>query len=88
MIDPTSHDLDYVCEHVRVALATDGRVSAMGIDIRVVGDSIVLDGDVSSPAQRRAVGEVAAAVVPAGVRIVNEVEVAPSEQPDGVEEID
>jgi osmotically-inducible protein OsmY len=87
MTGPGPHDLDYLCEHVRIALATDGRVSEQGIEVTVVGDTIVLAGLVASTTLRTAIGDVAGDVAPAGMVVVNDVEVSPADAPDKVEEI-
>jgi hypothetical protein len=47
----------------------------------VIGTTIVVRGGVSSPAQRDAVGVIAAELAP-GAEIVNDVEVVPSRRPD------
>jgi hypothetical protein len=76
-----SGEPEYVAEHLRTGLATDGRLHELGLDVSVIGTTIVVRGAVSSPAQRDAVGAIAAELAP-GSEIVNDVEVVPSRRPD------
>jgi BON domain len=76
-----SGEPEYVAEHLRTGLATDGRLHELGLDVSVIGATIVVRGAVSSPAQRDAVGAIAAELAP-GSEIVNDVEVVPSRRPD------
>jgi osmotically-inducible protein OsmY len=77
---------EYLAEHIRTALATDRRVLELGLEVTVMGDTIVLRGAVSTPAQRDAAGEVARELAPAA-EILNDVEVSPNAEPDSAEEI-
>jgi hypothetical protein len=72
---------EYVAEHLRTGLATDGRLHELGLEVALIGTTIVVRGAVSSPAQRDAVGVIAAELAP-GAEIVNDVEVVPSRRPD------
>jgi len=63
---------EYLAEHVRQAITTDGRTTEQGIDVRVVGDEVYLSGAVTSAERRDAVAEVAAEAAH-GHRIRNEV---------------
>jgi hypothetical protein len=50
----TSPPLDHVMLHVRDALATDGRVGELGLDVTHEEDVIVVRGAVSNPARKDA----------------------------------
>ena len=54
----------YVAERVRQALAHDPRVAELGVTVRIVGDTVVLAGDVATPAPKAAAEQVVAAVAP------------------------
>jgi osmotically-inducible protein OsmY len=60
MIEPE----DYAIEHLRNALATDGRVAEMGLDVRIAAGKVFLTGQVPTEERRRAVGVVAGEVLP------------------------
>lgn len=79
-----SAEPEYVAEHLRTGLATDSRVHELGLDVSVIGTTVVVRGAVSSAAQRDAVGRIASELAP-GAAIVNDVEVVPSRQPDSAE---
>jgi osmotically-inducible protein OsmY len=64
----------YVVAHVHDALATDGRVAELGIEVTRTGSTLVLLGRVASTAQREAATVVAAEHAP-GFEIRNELEV-------------
>jgi osmotically-inducible protein OsmY len=78
---------EYLAEHIRTALATDPRVHEQGLDVTVIGHTIVLRGTVPTPALRQAAGDVAREMAP-GADVLNDVEVPPNAEPDDVEEID
>lgn len=80
-------EAEYRAEHLRAVLAADPRVHELGLDVAVLGDTIVLRGTVATPAMKAAVGEVAHEFAPDAV-IVNDVEVPPNPEPDTVEELD
>ncbi|MGH9233673.1 MAG: BON domain-containing protein [Acidimicrobiales bacterium] len=79
-----SSEPQYMAEHLRSGLATDSRVHELGLDVSVIGTTVVVRGAVSSVAQRDAVGMIASELAP-GAEIVNDVEVVPSRQPDSAE---
>ena len=81
-----SDEPEYLAEHLRSALATDRRVYEQGLNVAVVGESIVVQGAVATPAQRDAVREVAREHLPRA-EIVNDVEVVPNGEPDTVEDL-
>ena len=55
---------EYVVAHVRQALATDGRVAELGLDVQVEGDTVVVAGLVSTEERRAAIDEVVADAAP------------------------
>jgi osmotically-inducible protein OsmY len=71
----------YLVSRIREALACDGRVSELEIDITVVGGRIFLEGEVATENRRRAIAEVAREAAP-GYEIVNEVDVTTLGSPE------
>jgi hypothetical protein len=55
---------DYAIQRLRDALATDARVGEMGLEVRMVAGKVFLTGQVATAERRRAVGTVAAEVLP------------------------
>jgi hypothetical protein len=84
--DRAPRSREYLAEHLRTALVTDSRVHEQGLEVTVIGTTIVLRGTVATPALRDAAGDVARELVP-GAEILNDIEVPPIPAPDGVEEI-
>ena len=60
MIEPE----DYAVQRLRDALATDDRVADMGVQVRAVAGKVFLTGQVPTPERQRAVGTVAAEMLP------------------------
>lgn len=54
---------EYLVQHIQDALATDPRARELGVDVRVVGTSVVLTGSVSTPDQRSSIGVVVTEVL-------------------------
>ncbi len=54
----------YVLAHVRDALATDPRVSELGVELTIAQGTLVLTGRVASEALRAAAGQVASEQAP------------------------
>jgi osmotically-inducible protein OsmY len=77
---------EYLAQHIRDALATDPRVLELGLEVAVVGRTVVLRGSVATAAQRDAAVEVARELAP-GAEILNDVEVPPAPEPCEAEEI-
>ncbi len=48
----------YLVERIREALAHDARVAELGISVAVVGDKVLVTGEVATPERRAAVAEV------------------------------
>jgi len=65
---------DYVVEHIRSALATDERLSALDVEVRVQANQVSLIGSVQSHERRQAIEAIARSVVPRH-DVVNLVEV-------------
>lgn len=82
-MNPPLHPLppEYLVQHIQDALATDPRARELGVDVRVVGDSVVLTGSVPTPDLRSSIGVVVAEVVEreagTGHDVVNELSVTP-----------
>jgi osmotically-inducible protein OsmY len=72
----------YTEAHVAEALATDPRVSTLGIEVSVRVDEVFLSGDVGTPERKEAVAEVVAELLP-GYTIHNDTSI--DEFPPGVE---
>lgn len=72
----------YTEAHVAEALATDERVSALGIDVSIRGEDVFLSGDVGTPEAHAAVAEVVSELLP-GYTIHNDTSI--HEFPPGVE---
>lgn len=70
MIEPE----DYAIQRLRDALATDGRVGEMGVQVRVAAGKVFLTGQVATAERRDAVGAIAAEVL-ADYEIHNETDV-------------
>ena len=51
--------LEHAVVHVRDALATDGRVGELGLDVACEGATVVVSGSISSPERQRWVVAVA-----------------------------
>lgn len=73
---------EYLEAHVAEALATDGRVSALGIEVSIRGRDVFLSGEVGSSERKEAVGDVVAELLP-GYAVHNDT--SASEFPPGVE---
>ncbi|HUN32597.1 MAG TPA: BON domain-containing protein [Trebonia sp.] len=72
----------YVAGRVKRALAEDHRTHELGVRAEIVGDTVVLRGEVAGAERRLLVAEVAAAAAP-GLAVRNEVsvtEVLPPEE--------
>ena len=55
---------EYTEAHVAEALATDPRVSLLGIDVAIRSTDVFLSGDVGTPQRKNAVSEVVAELLP------------------------
>jgi len=54
----------YVAEHIRTALASDRRVSELGIGVKIVGTRVQLSGVVATPDRRALVEEIVHQLLP------------------------
>jgi osmotically-inducible protein OsmY len=77
-----SDDSGYTEAHVAEALATDPRVSTLGIDVSIREREVFLSGDVGTAQRKEAVTEVVGEMLP-GYRIHNDT--SANEFPPGVE---
>jgi osmotically-inducible protein OsmY len=62
-----THTLDppqYVAERIRSALASDKRVSELGINVKIVGDRVQLGGTVATPDRRALVEQIVGELMP------------------------
>jgi hypothetical protein len=82
-----SGEPEYVAEHLRTAFATDRRVHELGLEVSVIGGTIVVRGTVSTAAQRDAVREVDCELAPPQAEVVDDVEVLPNPEPDTAEDL-
>ena len=78
--------VEYVAEHLREALASDPRVSELGLDVLIRGGELHVVGTVSTEERRQAVGEVAREVAP-GESVRNETTVAEYGAESGMESV-
>jgi len=76
---------DYARQRLQEALAADARVAELGLEVRTVGGKLFLTGQVPTEERRRAVGVVAAEVMP-DYEVHNQTVVTPV-APPRVEEI-
>jgi hypothetical protein len=79
--------LEYLRGHVEEALATDPRVTEQGLHVDVVGHVLVVNGTVSTPERRVAVGRVAREVA-GDVPVRNETHLVPLEEPHDTEAVE
>ena len=63
MTQPTDPP-QYVAERIRSALASDRRVSEIGIGVKIVGDRVQLSGAVATPDRRALVAEIVRELMP------------------------
>jgi osmotically-inducible protein OsmY len=63
MTQPTDPP-QYVAEHIRTALASDRRVSELGIGVKIVGNRVQLSGAVATPDRRALVAEIVHQLLP------------------------
>ncbi len=68
------------------ALVQDPRTAELGVEARVRGDQVYLEGTVGTEERKRAIGEIAAAVLP-GASVHNDVRVEHPHAPDEEEEL-
>ena len=63
MTQPTDPP-QYVAEHIRTALASDRRVSELGIGVKIVGNRVQLSCAVATPDRRALVAEIVHQLLP------------------------
>ena len=62
MADQSSDRDPYLAEHVREALAQDPRVGELGLNVEIIGETVVLRGTLTSPERREAASHIARAI--------------------------
>ena len=76
----------YLVAHVREALARDGRVNELNVDVTVAGRRVFLTGEVSTEARKAAVADVVRDLLP-DYEVHNETTVAAIAEPGEPEEL-
>ena len=74
----------YDAEHIREQLIADLRINALDVQVRPVGTTLVVTGNVESQERRTLIGEVVAGLAP-GVDIRNDDSVTSMQEPTGQE---
>lgn len=74
----------YDTEHIREALIQDHRVNELDVQVRMVGQTLVVTGNVASQQRRDAITDVVAELAP-GVAIRNDISVNDLSEPAGQE---
>lgn len=74
----------YDAEHIREQLIADPRINALDVQVRPVGEALVVTGNVESEERRGLIGDVVASLAP-GVDIRNDVSVTSMEEPTSQE---
>ncbi len=79
-----AHPDTYDAEHIRDALIRDPRVGALDVQVRVVGDALIVTGNVASAKHRDVIGVIVGELAP-DARVRNDVTVTDLSEPDGQE---
>lgn len=82
----TGHIPAYDIAALQHALMEDPRTAELGVEARVRGDQVYLEGTVSTEERKHAIGEIAASVLP-GASVHNDVRVEHPQAPDSEEEL-
>jgi hypothetical protein len=82
--EPAPRSPEYLAGWIHERLAEDDRLNEQGLDVRVVGDSVIVSGVVATPERRAAVAGVVAELAPDRT-LRNELAVASMEAPTGSE---
>ncbi|MGI5220004.1 BON domain-containing protein [Nocardia sp. CA-290969] len=77
---------EYLAAEIHRALAEDPRTSEQGVQVRIRGDVVVLDGEVSTAARRRLLEEVVHDIAPE-LPIHNDVHVTATARPGESEDL-
>jgi len=64
MADQSSDRDPYLAEHLREALAQDPRVGELGLDVEIVGETVVLRGTLTSTERQAAASDIAHDLMP------------------------
>ncbi len=77
---------EYVVQKAKDALVSDPRVGELGIELKLVGEDVFVEGIVATDERRAAIEEVLSTMLP-DRRIHNEVEVEKIREPSSAEEL-
>jgi osmotically-inducible protein OsmY len=77
---------EYVVGRIKDALAHDARVAALDVEVQIVGDVVVLDGEVPTHERRRVCAELARAVLQDHT-VENRLLVTHQDAPSGIEDV-
>ena len=86
MEEPEDEPKSYVVAHVREALARDGRVNELNVDVTVAGRRVFLTGEVATEERRRAISEVVGELLP-DYEVHNETSVPAVGEPGEAEQL-
>ena len=81
MASPGEEPKHYVIGRIREALARDGRVNELDIEVTLAGARIFLEGEVATEQRRDAITAVVAELLPE-YEVVNEIDVVPLSPPE------
>jgi osmotically-inducible protein OsmY len=73
---PHDEPKQYLIARIQEALAKDGRVNELDIDVVLAGHKIFLSGEVTTARRKEAISEIARECLP-GYEVVNEVNISP-----------
>jgi osmotically-inducible protein OsmY len=77
---------EYLVGRIKDALAHDARVAALDVDVQIVGDVVVLDGEVPTDERRLICAELARAVLQDHT-VENRLLVTHQDAPAGIEDV-
>lgn len=70
----------YDAEHIRERLISDPRINALDVQVRPVGDVLVVTGNVETEERRQLIGQTVASLAP-GIDVRNDVSVTDMSEP-------
>ncbi|MGW0181036.1 BON domain-containing protein [Nocardia sp. NPDC003345] len=83
---PSARPPEYLAAELHRALTEDARTAEQGVRVRIRGDVVVLDGEVSTAHRRGLLEDVVHDIAP-GVRIHNDVRVSTAAEPGECEDL-
>jgi osmotically-inducible protein OsmY len=86
MADQSPEPDPYLAEHVREALGKDSRVSELGVEVEISGQTVILSGAVTSAERQAAAAAVAHDLLPQH-QVRNETRVAELPEPTDSEHL-